>query len=118
MKSIDRRVLAKEERRPLNGFITNFNAGVKDQHFSRDRIGRGIKRLMPKEEYEELTGSAKRQIVAYAYALSWGLNRTAKEGQSALGGVENREAEPRTYQPYDRVVSFVGDFNCRPCTAL
>lgn len=89
MKSIDRRVLAIDEKRLYHGFVLNFNAGVKDQHFSRDRIGRSFKRLMPKEEYKELTPSARRQILAYAYALSWGLNRTPNKGQLAPAEAAN-----------------------------
>lgn len=88
MKSIDRIVVEIEKRRPYHGFVINFNLGVKNRHFSRDRIGRSFKRLMPKEEYEELSGSARRQILSYAYALSCGLNRTPKEGKKALEEVK------------------------------
>ncbi len=86
MKSLERRFLKIQGRRQSHGAVINFNEAVKGQRFSRDRIGRSFKRLVEKGEY---SGSNIREILAYAFSLSGALNRTPKEGQTSLGGVQN-----------------------------
>jgi len=90
MKSIGRRFLAIQAKRPEWSSLINFNAAVTGQRLSRDRIGRAFKRLVDADDYVK---SDVREILADSFSLSWGSKRTPNDVKSALEGTVIEEDE-------------------------
>lgn len=90
MKSLKRRFEALQKKRPFSSSLINFNGACIDGKFSRDKVGRWFNKLVDPEDYE---GNNKREMVAYAYELSNGLNRTSNEGELPIGDEGNDRDE-------------------------
>lgn len=86
MKSLKRSFEALQKKRPFSSSLINFNGACRDGKFSRDKVGRWFNKLVDPEDYE---GNSKREMVAYAYELSKGLNRTPNEGELPAGDEGN-----------------------------
>ncbi len=67
MKSIERRFLDLQHKRPLHSNLLNLGTAIKGQRFSAGMIGRWFNRLVEKDDYER---SDKRKILKHLVALS------------------------------------------------
>lgn len=77
MRSIERRFLDLEQKRPLHSSFLNFGAAIKGQNFSEVIIRRWFNKLVEKDDY---ASTDKRALIAHLLALSNSAVESRKQG--------------------------------------
>ena len=92
MKSIERRFIDLQRKRPSSSSFINFATAVKGQNFSADRIGRWFSELVDRDDYDKHDRPALiRHLVALsqtrdtpeAYGI-WGKNASVRDQKVAI----------------------------------